>query len=217
MSRIHRVEQGEYLALIAKNHGFSCWRSIYDHPDNASFKKKRPEPDLIYPDDKIAIPEIERKMESCEAGSKHTFKRASETIRLHVKIEDYAGVAISTTDYTLEFWNSKLDGTTSDTGVIDRPIPVGTGQVRITIWEDAEASKPLMKMSLDVGDLNPIEHISGVQARLANLGINCGLIDGVMGPKTSAAVKIFQKQNALKVDGVLGIDTQNTLVTKYGC
>jgi len=217
MSKIHIVQQGEYLALIAKNYGVSSWRTIYNHPDNAAFKEKRPEPDLVYPGDKIVIPEIECRVEQCEVESKHTFKRVSDTFQLHVRIEDYAGVAISNTKYTLEFRNTKLEGTTSDAGVIDRPIPLGINRVGIFIWEDAKASTPMLTWSLDVGDLDPIERISGVQARLANMCINCGRIDGVMGPKTCAAVKIFQKQNDLVVDGIVGPKTNKKLVARYGC
>jgi hypothetical protein len=217
MSKIHRVRQGEYLALIARNYGISSWQKIYNHPDNAAFKEKRPEPDLIYPDDEIVIPEIERRVEQCEVEARHIFKRVSETFQLHVRIEDYAGAAIPTTKYTLEFRDTKLEGTTSDVGVIDRQIPLGINRVRISIWEDAEASTPMLSWSLNVGDLDPIERTSGVQARLANMGIKCGRIDGVMGPQTRAAVKIFQKQNDLVVDGIVGPNTNKKLLARYGC
>jgi hypothetical protein len=34
----------------------SNWRTIYDHPSNADFKRKRPNPNLIFPGDRIFIP-----------------------------------------------------------------------------------------------------------------------------------------------------------------
>lgn len=53
---IHIVKKGEYLVLIAKNHGIADWHEIYNHPMNAAFKKKRPDPNLIYPGDELFIP-----------------------------------------------------------------------------------------------------------------------------------------------------------------
>ena len=35
--------------------------SLYDHSDNAAFRTKRPNPDLIYPGDVIKIPAKEAK------------------------------------------------------------------------------------------------------------------------------------------------------------
>ena len=49
------VQQGDYLSRIALRFGFADWRAIYDHADNASFRKKRPNPNLIKPGDVISL------------------------------------------------------------------------------------------------------------------------------------------------------------------
>ncbi len=46
-----------------------------------------------------------------------------------------------------------------------------------------------------------------VQAALLDKGVNPGGIDGVYGPATEAAVKAFQKANALEADGIVGPKT----------
>lgn len=53
---VHTVVRGESLSLIARKYGVDSWRRLYDHPDNASFRMLRPNPNLIYPGDRIAIP-----------------------------------------------------------------------------------------------------------------------------------------------------------------
>ena len=57
MATIHTVKKGETLGGIAKANGFKSFREIYDHPDNAAFKAKRPNPNLIFPGDVLVIPD----------------------------------------------------------------------------------------------------------------------------------------------------------------
>ena len=49
------------------------------------------------------------------------------------------------------------------------------------------------------------------QTHLSNLGYYHGKIDGIMGPKTRAAIKQFQREHSLKVDGILGPKTNRAL------
>lgn len=49
------------------------------------------------------------------------------------------------------------------------------------------------------------------QEHLSNLGYYQGKIDGIMGPKTRAAIKQFQREHGLKADGVLGPKTNRAL------
>jgi len=57
MSTPYVVKSGDWLSKIAAAHGFSDWRDIYYHPDNAAFRAQRPNPDLIYPGDVVMIPD----------------------------------------------------------------------------------------------------------------------------------------------------------------
>lgn len=58
MPKNYTVQPGDTLSKIASKHGFKDYREIYDHPSNASFRAKRPNPKLIFPGDVIVIPEI---------------------------------------------------------------------------------------------------------------------------------------------------------------
>ena len=46
--------------------------------------------------------------------------------------------------------------------------------------------------------------IKAVQKALNDLGYDCGKADGIYGKKTKSALKKFQEDNDLKVDGVIG-------------
>jgi len=56
-------------------------------------------------------------------------------------------------------------------------------------------------------------HLNGelIQQLLVAAGHNVGLIDGNIGPKTTKAVKDFQKEHNLKVDGKIGYKTLTAL------
>lgn len=54
--------------------------------------------------------------------------------------------------------------------------------------------------------------IKEYQRQLATLGYYKGNIDGLGGPKTTAAVRAFQGDHGLKVDGVVGPATRATLI-----
>ena len=55
--------------------------------------------------------------------------------------------------------------------------------------------------------------LTGIQKALQTLGYDPGKIDGKMGPHTHEAIKKFQQANGLKVDGIVGPKTQAALAT----
>ncbi|ATU05917.1 hypothetical protein BKN14_03950 [Candidatus Gracilibacteria bacterium HOT-871] len=52
----------------------------------------------------------------------------------------------------------------------------------------------------------------GVQVALSILGYSAGTIDGYYGPNTTNAVKEFQKNNNLKIDGIAGSETISKII-----
>jgi hypothetical protein len=52
----HTVARGESLSRIARKYRAPSWREIYRAPENAAFRRKRPNPDLIHPGDVVIIP-----------------------------------------------------------------------------------------------------------------------------------------------------------------
>ena len=58
---------------------------------------------------------------------------------------------------------------------------------------------------------NSGDTVKTLQAKLNELGYDCGTVDGIYGPKTLAAVKAYQTAKGLSVDGVVGSQTWNAL------
>jgi len=55
------------------------------------------------------------------------------------------------------------------------------------------------------------EDVRELQNKLASLGYDVGPVDGIFGPRTERAVIEFQKNNGLKVDGIVGPQTYDML------
>ena len=100
------------------------------------------------------------------------------------------------------------------------------GKFKHDIPLDAETGTLIVQgyvWSLSIAHLNPAkdapdEGVSGVQARLSNLGYEPGPVDGILGPRTENAIRAFQADNPpLKVDGVCGPMTLAELINQYGC
>jgi peptidoglycan hydrolase-like protein with peptidoglycan-binding domain len=58
--------------------------------------------------------------------------------------------------------------------------------------------------------------VRGVQRRLIDAGFGPDEIDGRFGPQTAAAVRAFQKQHELDVDGIVGPNTWEKLRNPEG-
>jgi len=53
--------------------------------------------------------------------------------------------------------------------------------------------------------------VKEIQQRLNDLGYDSGKVDGIMGKRTKGAIKEYQKDKGLKVDGVAGTNTKRSL------
>lgn len=193
----HLVRQGECLSRIARDFGFSDYRIIYDHSENAEFKRRRPNPNLIFPGDRIYIPEREAKEVELSTDAVHHLEIEIPKRRLQVRVLDMLGEPLRDTPYTLDLGADRLEDRTDADGVLEAMIPLST--------EDAMLSIDGMSWALRVGHLNPVDDVdddvSGLQARLRNLGYDPGPLDGRLGKRTRAAIRAFQAARGLEVDG----------------
>ncbi len=214
--KIHIVKQGEYLAKIAKNYGFNNWRTIYEHPDNVEFRKKRSNPNIIYPGDRLVIPDKISKEESEQTEQRHKFQLKVEGLLLRIVIKDLDDQPLAKIAYKLKVDDLTFEGMTNNEGLIEHKIPVSvdSGVLYINEWA----------LPLKIGHLDPIEEVTGWQARLDNLGYYGGPIDGKINnddgkprPFLKFAIEEFQLDNKLKVDGVMGRETTNKLKQVHGC
>jgi N-acetylmuramoyl-L-alanine amidase len=222
VAEIHIVSQGEYLSGIAVAYGFADWRTIYYHPDNAEFRKRRTNPDVIFPGDKIFIPDIETKSYSRSTDKVHKFKIKRPKILLGLVLKDAAGQPIANEQYLLVVGTDVHEGLTDGNGSLQEEVPANEEKGRIIL------KRLGLRYELRIGHLDPVHDddrdkaiVSGVQARLNNLGYPCGEVDGEIGPKTRAALRRFQValmgKDPDEATGECDRETRDALAKEHGC
>jgi hypothetical protein len=216
---VHDVRQGDYMASIAMQYGFSDWRQIYDHADNAALKKRRPNPNVLLPGDQVCIPDKPVKQVDAAPGAMHKFEvQPMKPIRLQIALKDEKGKALAGLPYTLTVNHVATPGKTSGEGVADEEIPVGTRTATLVL--DGRG----IRWDIDIGHLDPIHEdddtpiVSGIQARLNNLGFSCGAVDGVLGSRTEQALRQFQRDvmGRETPDGQPDKETRDKLLERHG-
>src|SRR5688572_28264733 len=109
MSSVHTVVQGEHLSGIAKKYGFSSYKTIWDHGKNAELKKKRQNPNVIFPGDELFVPDKGEKEESRETEEKHRFELKTEKLKLRLVLEDLYEKPIANAKCELHVENEKFE------------------------------------------------------------------------------------------------------------
>jgi N-acetylmuramoyl-L-alanine amidase len=213
----YKVKQGDYLSKIAKQHGFADYLTIWDHPNNAELKKKRKNPNVIYPGDVLFIPEREGKVESGATEQKHRFKVKGKPLMLRIVLKDYNDKPIANANVDLHVEGNVYALTTDSKGKIEKEIPATAESGRLVF---IDPDTPFDEMVLKIGHLDPIEEISGWKARLNNLGYNAGPIDDEKTEQLRSAIEEFQCdyfKDLSQVDGECGPKTQAKLKEVHGC
>lgn len=200
------------MTQIAYQYGFTRWQDVYDSADNEALRKRRPNPNLLFPGDVVNIPE--QPEASCLTEQHHEFTRIIPRRYISLKLFSYDSEALKSCDYKLWIEGRELDGKTDDDGRLCVEIPILCNQCILFIghqvWE------------LKLGHLNPItadcadDGISGIQARLMNLGYYHGPVDGIKTKALKLAIHEFQQAFGLQKTGIPDTATRDKLTKAHG-
>ena len=153
---------------------------------------------------------IPEKEESASTEELHRFVVKGVPSKLHIRLmnddQPYAN-----TKYKLSVDGTLYSGATDEEGWLVFSIPPGAKSGKLIVDDDQN------EYDLELGHLDPIDSVSGLQARLNNLGFDCGKVDDILGPKSIAALQAFQKRQELKITGEADSITLEELENEYGC
>jgi hypothetical protein len=198
MSVTHVVAPGDCMVSIAGRYGFSDYKKIWEDSANQALRKKRPDPNVLFPGDEVIIPDKKKKDAACPPGA-HKFVVTFPKRKLKLKLGD-GTTALAGRKYLLKVGKLEIEGKTTGDGLVEQDLPANAVEAELII---AGAT-----MKLRLGDLNPMKDvpdggISGVQARLRNLGYAPGAINGDLNERTMLAIRLFQEDNKLEVTGAV--------------
>lgn len=206
------VQQGDCLSSIAFENGLLP-ETIWNDPGNAALKAGRKDPNILFPGDQIHIPAVRLREENCGTDATHTFQLKQATKTLRVVLLDSDGNPRKSLRYQVKVKDGLAKtGTTGSDGIVQISILPNAREAELVVNSNLGEER----YELHLGTIDPATTLSGMQARLNNIGYYCGEVDGLMGPKTAGALARFQKSHNLAVTGDVDDDTRDALVKQHG-
>lgn len=197
---------------IAALYGFPDYQVIYRDGANADLRQSRPNPNVLLPGDRVFVPEIKPPEHSCATDVKHKFVLKRSKVRLRIVLKDSDG-PMAQRPYTLSVEGGPpVDGVTDGSGLLEQPVPASAQNAELRLQRASDPKSGFLVWSLQLGSLDPFDKVSGVQARLNNLGFFCGKVDGVAGLRTQKALRSFQEQSGLPQTGRIDAATSARLL-----
>jgi hypothetical protein len=204
----HTVQQGEHLSTLAERYGFQTYEKIWNDPANADLKKLRKNPHVLLPGDEVTIPDLEQKTVDVSTTALHKFVLRGSGLKLRLTILDHSGKPRASEDCKLTVEGSAEDLQTDGDGKVERKIAASVRRASVTLAD--------VEVPVDVGYLDPVDQLSGWQARLVNLGYLESPADDENDPDVRSAVEEFQCDHDLKVTGDCDDKTQAKLLEVHG-
>jgi hypothetical protein len=204
----HVVTQGECISRIAFEYGFFP-ETVWEHPDNKDLKELRKNPYVLMPGDVVVIPDKRVKEVAKPTGQRHRFRRKGVPEKLVMKFTRGDELRANA-KYLLEIDGRRSEGSTDGGGIVELEIPPNAKIGKITFVEEGD------EYELELGHLDPITELSGIQGRLRNLGLYEGPVDGEMNEELEKAIVLFQERNKLEPTGKVDDSLKGTLQNAHG-
>jgi N-acetylmuramoyl-L-alanine amidase len=209
----YQVRRGDCLSSLAKAFGFPDYQTIYQRPENADFRQKRPNPNIICPGDVLFIPDLETKEVSKGTDQHHVFELKRPRVQVRLCLKDDLLHPYKGTKYHLRVGFDHWDGSTDGAGMVEQEISADAKEGEITIFPGGgNTPDEGYTFSLQLGDLDPVDEMSGVAARLINLGFGPADAGETLSDEDrEEALKAFQDKFGLDVTGELTAATRSKL------
>lgn len=179
MASKHVIGEGDTIQRIARRHGITDWREIYEHPKNAAVRARSDGPNVLMPGDELHVPDAEPAWVPCNTGSVHEFVLHRERTWLRLVVLGPDEQPLAGRSYRLEIGGETHEGVVPEGGEIAHEVsPDATSATLVVADPDATSGPREHRFALQLGWLAPIATGKGLQARLANLGLYMGEIDG---------------------------------------
>jgi N-acetylmuramoyl-L-alanine amidase len=215
MARTVTAKDGDCVISLAKAAGFADWRTIYDHPENAALRRKRPDPSTLVAGDVVYLPDFQPLEVTLAAGSTYTIHTKAPHAKVDLLLSDPAGKPYKRKRYELKVGENVYKGRTSAEGKLKRKVPADAKEGELAIFLD-DAAGTKVEFVIELGGLPPHDTQAGAQVRLHNLGYSTGDDErGKHGPGTERALRAFQQDQELPVTGELDAITRDRLRSEH--
>ncbi len=195
------------IAIMFGHHPDTLW----NHPRNNELRDLRKDPNVLLQGDRVFIPALRLKDESCATEQKHRFRRKGVPGKFEVQIE-FNGEPRANIPYTLVVDGISIEGETDGEGWVREFIDPEAMFASLTL---RPSGKPPEVIEFHLGYLNPVDTVLGQKERLRNLGFYNGPIDDALSDIFIESVRAFQKKHSLTVNGRVDDATKSKLKSEH--
>ncbi len=187
----YKVRKGDCLFSIAERHSF-FWQTLWDHSRNAELRESRKNPNVLCEGDNVFVPDREEKTLDIETEQCHRFRKKGVPYLIRFRLLK-EGEPRATLRYVFTLENKNYEGMSDDDGFVEILVPRTSGQGKLTLYENEEEEAE-EKYTLNVGYLDTVDTLTGIQQRLRNLGFPCK-VSGTMDEGTKLAIASFRRKH----------------------
>lgn len=191
----HTVEPGDCLTSIAARYGLSSGDALLDDPNNQYLKDLKRHPNLLAAGDSVFIPDAKPHSESCATDQRHKFTVTLPKAKLRVVLTDAKGAAWAGKRFVITVEDKRIEGKSGSDGLVEADVPPHATRAQLQVFL-GNGDEPEIDHTLEIGCLEPVETLLGVQSRLHNLGYRCDP-NGQLDDPTRAALRSFRAKNGL--------------------
>src|SRR5947208_516691 len=160
MSKTVVAEKGDCVISIASANGFADYHTVYDAPENADLRKKRPDPHILVEGDKVFVPDMKPMEITLKAGHTYLIKTKSLWANVELMLNDPSGNPYKGKKWELRVQDQVYKGVTGDDGAIKQKVPPDAKEGDLTLFLDDNDATKKMEWTIDIGGLDPIDTVS---------------------------------------------------------
>ncbi|WP_437332162.1 peptidoglycan-binding protein [Sorangium sp. So ce394] len=208
------VRAGDTTVLIAEESGH-FWQTLWNHPANRELKAARKHPNVLFPGDRVTVPPISPKEIACETGKRHVFRRKGIPAEIAFQLKTQEGKVLVGRKYLLRIGKREYAGVTGADGTLRHFVEATARTGELIVWVRLRGLPETVSWTLAVGDLGPVNSLSGARGRLLALGY-AERQGSAMDEHLRAALIRFQTDQELTPTGEIDQATIEALERAYG-
>jgi len=200
----HVVIEGERMSTIAFLEGVDA-QATWDDQKNAALKKKREDPEILMPGDKVVVrKQADQHDGKPEAGNDHDEAAVLSELKLHFFLagkplaSKLLMMTIAQTPPAAKGYPTVVPLTTQPDGSLRFHLHPLVTECTFKFLD------PVFEIRLLVGHLHPIDAGGGVEQRLNNLGYHCPLPAPSPGKEQEKAQKVLRAHALARFQADIG-------------
>jgi hypothetical protein len=212
MARNHVIIPGDHVVRLAYVYGHATIDAMWQHPENAELRQVRPDPGVLAPTDVVHVPDAPaRVFDGLLTRREHTLMVELPLPTLRLVLLRPGGIPYAAHACTADFDDARTRSVADSEGTVTLELGPFTNAVALAFDRHA--------VELAIAQLQPVEATAGWHARLENLGYQPGPLHGDTPADAYAvrsAIEELQCDHGLTVDGVMGPKTRAALLAAHG-